>query len=110
MIKNMKKLSRRSFLQKAGIATGVSTAAISMSLHGKPVEQIRKIYDGRKLNIALCGLGRYAGYIAIGLEEARYCRLAGIVTGTPAKAEDWKKKYSIPPSNVYNYENFDSIN
>jgi predicted dehydrogenase len=67
------------------------------------------VYDGKKLNIALCGLGRYAGYLAIGLENSQYCRLAGIVTGTPAKEEEWKRKYNIPQNNIYNYQNFDDI-
>jgi predicted dehydrogenase len=30
--------------------------------------------------------------------------LAGIVTGTPAKAEEWKKKYGIPDKSVYDYK------
>jgi predicted dehydrogenase len=54
-------------------------------------------------------LGRYAGILADGLQESQYCKLAGIVTGHPAKAEAWKKQYDIPDSNIYNYENFDSI-
>ena len=35
--------------------------------------------------------------------------LAGVVTGHPAKAEAWKKKYNLPDNNIYNYDNFDSI-
>lgn len=68
-----------------------------------------KPYDGKKLNVALCGLGRYAGYLADGLEVSKYCRLAGIVTGTALKAETWKSKYNIPQKNIYNYQNFDEI-
>ena len=68
-----------------------------------------KKYAGRKLNIALCGLGRYAGYLAEGLQQSEYCRLAGIITGTPAKAEKWKRQYNIPDKNIYNYQNFDAI-
>jgi glucose-fructose oxidoreductase len=37
------------------------------------------------------------------------CYLAGIVTGTPAKAEKWKEQYKIPDKNIYNYSNVDSI-
>ena len=59
--------------------------------------------------MALCGLGRYARILAKGLEESQYCKLAGIVTGTPEKAETWKKKYAIPDANIYNYKNFDDI-
>jgi len=104
----MKNLSRRSFLQNVGI--GVGTTAVAATLPSFLTRQENPAtYDGKKLNIALCGLGRYAGYLAYGLETSQYCRLAGIVTGTPVKATDWKKKYNIPEKNIYNYQNFDEI-
>ena len=63
-----------------------------------------------KLGIALVGLGNYSsGQLAPALQETENCYLAGIVTGTPSKAEDWKSRYNIPEKNVYNYENFDQI-
>jgi predicted dehydrogenase len=66
--------------------------------------------SGRKLGIALVGLGKYSeGQLAPALEETQLCRLAGIVTGSPEKAEKWKKKYDIPEKNVYNYQTFDQI-
>ena len=107
-VNSMKQLSRRKFLHHAGIGAGtVAMAAALPSFINNPVTIER--YDGRKLNIALCVLGRYAGYLAEGLERAAYCKLAGIITGTPSKAEDWKKKYNIPEKNIYNYQNFDEI-
>jgi predicted dehydrogenase len=64
----------------------------------------------RQLGIALVGLGTYSeGQLAPALEKTKLCRLAGIVTGTPEKAEKWKKKYDIPDKNVYNYKTFDQI-
>lgn len=63
-----------------------------------------------KLGIALVGLGGYSeGQLAPALQETQHCYLAGIVTGTPGKAEKWSKKYSIPNANIYSYETFDSI-
>jgi glucose-fructose oxidoreductase len=63
-----------------------------------------------KLGIALVGLGRYSTYqLAPALLDTEYCHLAGIVTGTPEKEDIWSKKYNIPTTNIYNYENFDSI-
>jgi len=60
---------------------------------------------GRKLGVALCGLGNLATkQIAPALLKTRFCRLAGIVTGTPAKAVDWQKKYGIADKSVYNYQ------
>ena len=101
----MKNFSRRSFLQNIGMGAGTVALAggipsfIAAAAPG----------DDKKINMALCGLGRYAGYLAEGLEVARHCRLAGIITGTPAKAVEWKKKYNIPDANIYNYQNFDEI-
>jgi predicted dehydrogenase len=102
----MKNLSRRSFLQNLGI--GVGATVVGTALPGFNTIAAKKYY-GKKLNIALCGLGRYASYLAEGLQTAQYCRLAGIVTGTPAKAATWKTKYTIPEQNIYNYQNFDTI-
>ena len=63
-----------------------------------------------KLGIALVGLGYYStDLLAPALQQTKNCYLAGIVTGTPSKAETWKKKFNIPDNNIYNYENFDSI-
>ncbi|HEX6639270.1 MAG TPA: Gfo/Idh/MocA family oxidoreductase [Steroidobacteraceae bacterium] len=60
----------------------------------------------RKLGVALVGLGSLStNQIAPALQKTRNCRLAGIVTGTPAKAEEWKKKYDLPDSAIYNYQN-----
>jgi predicted dehydrogenase len=63
-----------------------------------------------KLGIALVGLGMYStGQLAPALTQTQHCYLAGIVTGSPEKAENWKKEYDIPDRNIYNYRNFDSI-
>ena len=101
----MKNQSRRSFLQNLGVGAAVATLPNFESFAKNNVQN----FDGKKLNIALCGLGRYAGYLAEGLETSQYCKLAGIITGTPAKEEIWKKKYNIPQKNIYNYQNFDEI-
>jgi glucose-fructose oxidoreductase len=63
-----------------------------------------------KLGIALVGLGYYStDLLAPALQLTEKCYLAGIVTGTPSKAEVWKAKYNIPDKNIYNYQNFDQI-
>jgi predicted dehydrogenase len=59
----------------------------------------------RKLGFALCGLGSLSTHqIAPALQKTANCRLAGIVTGTPAKAARWKAQYGIPDKNIYSYE------
>ncbi|SEI40654.1 glucose-fructose oxidoreductase [Dyadobacter koreensis] len=63
-----------------------------------------------KLGIALVGLGYYStDLLAPALQLTEKCYLAGIVTGTPEKAQTWKAKYKIPEKNIYNYQNFDKI-
>ncbi|MBA4851737.1 Gfo/Idh/MocA family protein [Emticicia sp. BO119] len=101
--------SRRSFLQNLGVGLGTTAAAFAVpSLVSIPESKPK--YEGKKLGIALVGLGSYAkNQLAVGLEQTPNCYLAGIVTGTPAKAEEWMKKYNIPKKNVYNYQTFDQI-
>jgi hypothetical protein len=48
-----------------------------------------------KLGVALVGLGYYSEILAGALQQTKHCHLTGIVTGTPSKAEAWKKKYKI---------------
>lgn len=105
----MEKISRRSFVNKFGAGVGASVIITTLpSFLAEPIEN--KIpYTGKKLNVALCGLGNYASMLAKGIQLSEYCTLAGIVTGTPAKAEKWKSQYNIPDKNIYNYENFDKI-
>ncbi len=63
-----------------------------------------------RLGVALVGLGYYStDLLSPALQQTKKCYLAGIVTGTPSKAEAWKKKYNIPDKNIYNYQNFDQI-
>lgn len=65
---------------------------------------------GKKLGWALVGLGSLStNQIAPALAKTKHCKLSAIVTGTPAKAEAWKKQHGIPDSHVYNYETFDRI-
>lgn len=63
-----------------------------------------------RLGVALVGLGYYStDLLSPALQLTKKCYLAGIVTGTPSKAEAWKKKYNIPEKNIYDYQNFDQI-
>ncbi len=65
--------------------------------------------DG-KLGLALVGLGTYSGdVLAPALSQTEHCYLAGIVSGSPGKIENWKEKYRLPDDACYTYDNFDSI-
>src|ERR1700733_939572 len=66
--------------------------------------------DNKKLGIALVGLGKYAAeQLAPALQETRQCWLAGIVTGDPHKAAQWKRKYNLDEHSIFNYETYDNI-
>lgn len=63
-----------------------------------------------KLGIALVGLGYYStDLLSPALQQTKNCYLAGIVTGTPSKAEAWQKKYNIPDKNIFNYQSYEQL-
>lgn len=96
-------ISRRNFMR----ITSVSMSALAL---GSLFPSWMLAKPGKKLGVALVGLGGYStGQLAPALQQTQHCYLAGIVTGTPAKAEAWGKKYNIPAKNRYNYQNFDTI-
>jgi glucose-fructose oxidoreductase len=65
---------------------------------------------GRKLGVALLGLGRYAtGELGPALRQTKHCYLAGVVTGHPEKGEKWAADYKLDKKNTYSYENLDRI-
>ncbi|MEO6720052.1 MAG: Gfo/Idh/MocA family oxidoreductase [Ferruginibacter sp.] len=99
----MTKVSRRSVLKN--LALGGTAMLISpRNLLAQPGSK------KDKLGVALMGLGYYStDLLAPALQQTKNCYLAGIITGTPSKAEDWKKKYNIPDKNIYNYQNFEQI-
>ena len=105
----MKKVSRRSFVKNIGLGAGSAIILPSLVSFESHLSNKEKPHFRKKLNVAICGLGRYANILANGLAESEFCQLSGIITGTPGKAETWKRKYNIPEKNIYNYESFDRI-
>ena len=97
--------SRRKILKKLSLA---SAAALTPGLISQSLGA--SLYSANPLGIALVGLGNYATRaLAPAFAHTQNCKLTGIVTGTPEKAEQWKKDYEIPDKNIYNYDNFDQI-
>jgi glucose-fructose oxidoreductase len=95
------RISRRTVVKLAAL----STASLLLS----PRHSIASSKKD-KLGVALVGLGYYStDLLAPALQMTQHCYLAGIVTGSPDKAEKWKRKYNIPDKNIYNYGNFESI-
>src|SRR6188472_2848786 len=94
----MEPTSRRDFLRM--------TAIPSLAHRATPTTSRQE----RKLGFALVGLGSLStNQIAPALQKTKHCRLAGIVTGTPAKAQKWKAQYGIPDKSIYNYETIDRM-
>jgi len=100
----MKNFSRRDSIRTISLATGISLFS-PLSIFAKNQKS-----DDKKLGVALVGLGYYStDLLAPALQQTENCYLAGVVTGSPSKIPVWRGKYNIPNTNVYNYENFDSI-
>ena len=97
-------LTRRRFLQ------GLLLGSAALGLGVDPMNLLAQTNKGRKLGVALVGLGRYAtGELGPALQKTSLCKLAGIVTGTPAKAEKWTADYNLDKKNVYDYQTMDKI-
>ncbi|MBL7698997.1 MAG: Gfo/Idh/MocA family oxidoreductase [Chitinophagaceae bacterium] len=108
------KYPRRKFIRDVS-ASALAMGSISsfsscgLSEHEKTQKMNEQKAKG-KYGIALVGLGKYSeGQLAPALQETQQCYLAGIVTGTPSKADKWKSKYRIPQKNIYDYNTFDQI-
>lgn len=101
--------SRRDFIQKLSGGLGVTLASLAAPAAIAATTATNNKSE-KKLGVALVGLGSYAkNQLAVALEKTSNCYLAAIVTGTPAKADEWAKKYNLDKKNIYNYQNFDEI-
>lgn len=112
--------TRKEFLKRMSLGMGAAVTLPGMSgfpplgqdnpYYYQKWEQMEELPEDEKLGIALVGLGGYAiGQLAPALQETKFCKLSGLVTGTPSKEEKYGKKYNIPDSNIYNYETYDRI-
>jgi len=93
---------RRTFLKQITLGSAaLATAGFPNILFKRKKE---------RLGVALVGLGYYStDLLAPALQLTQHCSLAGIVTGSPEKAERWQKQYKLSDKNIYNYDNFDNI-
>ena len=99
--------ARRNFLQ--GLAGIGAMGLVPPTLAAPGASQASG--PSRKLGVALVGLGRLSkGQLAPALaKNSKRCRLAGLVSGHPAKAKAWAQQYGVPARSVYDYDNFDRI-
>ena len=106
MKKQKPELSRRDFLRVLSLTTAGLAAGPDIRSLVEALAQNR----GRKLGVALLGLGRYsASQLGPALRETKLCYLSGVVTGHPEKGEKWAADYNLKRQNIYSYENFDRI-
>lgn len=89
-------VSRRRFI-------GQLSAVTALALTARPAWA--QPAAGRKLGVALVGLGRYStGQLGPALKQTQHCRLAGVVTGDPAKGAQWAKEHGFPEKSIYGYD------
>ncbi|MDB5205192.1 MAG: glucose-fructose oxidoreductase [Flavisolibacter sp.] len=101
-----RKFSRRQVVKSLSIGSAALLLSPSSLLSACGARLPQK----RGLGVALVGLGYYStDLLAPALQQTKNCYLAGIVTGSPSKAETWKKQYNIAAKNIYNYSNFDQV-
>src|SRR5437588_10577524 len=75
---------------------GAAALATGTSGRGQPARP-----DG-KLGIALVGLGNYSTVeLGPALRETQFCRLAGVVTGSPEKGQKWAHDFDFPERNIF---------
>ncbi len=90
-------VSRRNFIGRFSLGLAALLAARGRAETSAP--------PARKLGVALVGLGGYStGQLGPALRETKFCRLAGVVTGSPAKGARWARDYGFPEKNIYGYE------
>jgi glucose-fructose oxidoreductase len=90
-------ISRRRFLEQTSLA--IALAQIPGWSRGEQPP------TPKKLGVALVGLGGYSTrQLAPALRETKFCRLAGVVTGSRAKGEQWARDYGFSQKSIYSYE------
>ncbi|HYP16884.1 MAG TPA: Gfo/Idh/MocA family oxidoreductase [Opitutus sp.] len=98
-------LTRRQFVGQLSLA---AVAALALPRSVRAAED--GVSGGKKLGVALLGLGSYAQHqLAPALRETKHCRLAGIITGTPGKIERWQKRFGVPARSAYRYEDMERV-
>jgi predicted dehydrogenase len=96
--------TRRSFIKTSALA------AASAPFLGALAPRAFAADPERKLGFALAGLGSLSTHqIAPALQKTKFCKLTGIITGTPAKAERWKAQYNLPDKNIYHYDTMEKM-
>ena len=104
-------VNRRRFLHRLG--GGLAAASLGSIPLGFPRESLASTIGGaprRKVGWAIVGLGSYATrQILPRMPESEFSQPVALVSGSPDKARGIADEYGISHSNIYDYENYDSI-
>src|SRR5690606_14406927 len=100
--------SRRFFLQRL-LASSVTIPFLYSSVTSGKTSVLTANQQGPTLRVALMGLGDYASRVAEAMQSCKRAKITGLISGTPAKLQQWGEKYQVPEDSRYSYENFDSI-
>ena len=96
--------TRRDFIRTSALAAGSFPFISALSSSALAAE------GDRKLNFCVVGLGSLANsQIAPALQKTKFCKLAGVVSGHPQKAQTWKNRYSLPDKNIYDYDTMSKL-
>jgi glucose-fructose oxidoreductase len=109
----LRQLSRRKFIRNSSLV-GMTTWALGRRAWGAEggaaatattSKTDAAAAPGKKLGIALAGLGSYATYqLAPALQQTQLLQLKGVVTRRPDVGAQWAQKYGFPATSVYNYD------
>ncbi|HEY1765108.1 MAG TPA: Gfo/Idh/MocA family oxidoreductase [Opitutaceae bacterium] len=103
ILKPQSALSRRRFVRTVALGAAFVGSGAAATLAAELDEKTKG--GERKLGVALMGLGLYAGgQLGPGLKKTKLCRLAGVVTGDPAKGRHWSRKHGFSEANIWNYD------
>lgn len=110
---NIEPISRRALLAVgAGTIASAGVLANAYAQQPKPIqpqagpkpEEGEPLPPNQRVGIAIVGIGAYASeQIIPSFAETKMCRLAGFVTGDPAKGRTFAEKHSVPTQNVFGY-------
>ena len=103
-----KEITRRGFITRVG--QGLVAANFAGALLKSASAQQDPDPPGKKLGWAIVGLGNLAiNQILPAFAKCEKSKVVALVSGHPDKANKLALRYGVAPKNIYNYQNYDSI-
>jgi len=106
---SVKEISRRRFLNRLSQGL-VGTNLVTPFLNGVQLPAVAPDPPGKKLGWAVVGLGNLSIHqILPAFAKCEKSKVTALVSGHPDKANKLALRYGVDAKNIYNYENYDSI-